>query len=205
MYDWIFRKNNLYPDKILGSKAYQKAEVGKFLLGQYGAGIGATVGKSYTQQIPPSPGGQGGSFRKTNGIKLAAFTVLNSLGDIYGPFGDVIYGAKLSKEFKENHIFSSLSARDSRRKKGNTTLSLIVTNVNLEHFEMRSLARQMHNSFAEVIRPYGTIFDGDTLYFVSTKEIHLSCRERDSLCFNIGLLASDLIKEAVYSAVNIDR
>jgi 6-aminohexanoate-oligomer endohydrolase len=206
IYDWAGRNGRLYPDKDLGAKAYKSALRGKFLLGAHGAGINATVAKSIGLEYA-SKGGQGAAFKKLKAIKVAAFTVVNALGAIYDPSGRMIYGYKdpsTGNILCRDRILRAIRQLTIDQKtipfQGNTTLSLIVTNLELEIREMQLIARQIHNSIAEVIRPYGTPFDGDTLYFVSTKELKFNYLPRNNYFSIIGLLGSEAIKEAIYSS-----
>jgi L-aminopeptidase/D-esterase-like protein len=57
---------------------------------------------------------------------------------------------------------------------------------------LRQFAVQVHSVLAGLIRPYGTAYDGDVLYAVTTQEIADS--ELDDL--GIGLFAADVAHQA---------
>ncbi len=206
IFDWVNRKQHLYPDMALGSAAYRSAETGRFILGKHGVGINATIAKGfgpdYLQQS-----GQGGAVETFGEVKIAAFIVINALGAIYDEQGKVIHGyldRKNNQQFSENELLKQVYPMNPNsqkpEQKGNTTLSIIIINVDLELDEMREIARQVHNSFSEVIRPFGTSEDGDTLYLVSTREIQMADKDRFDAIPRLGMLATKVAKKAIYSA-----
>lgn len=206
MFDWINRDQPLYPDKALGAAAYRAAEPGKFFLGRCGAGLNARIAKVFGREYS-SPGGQGGAIQTFGKVKIAVFTVVNALGAVYDQNGKVLHGyfdSKNKKPIKEEDLLSKVyplaPSKTEIEKKGNTTLTVVITNVDLGLYEMQLIARQMHNSFSEVIRPFGTSEDGDSLYFVSTREVQIPEKEKYDAIPHLGILATKVIKEAVYSA-----
>ena len=54
---------------------------------------------------------------------------------------------------------------------GNTTLTVVVTNQQLDDRSLGQLGRQVHSSMARAIQPFHTLYDGDVLFAVSTNEI----------------------------------
>ena len=86
------RDKGIYPDKALGQAAVRAAQPGRFPLGAYGAGTGATVGQWVDFPHRREPGGQGGAFRQIGPLKIAFFTVVNALGVIVDRQGQVVRG-----------------------------------------------------------------------------------------------------------------
>ena len=78
---------------------------------------------------------------------------------------------------------------------GRTTLLLIVTNLKLDHRELRSLARQVNAAMGRVIQPLAAFDDGDVTYAVSTNEVSNSNIGVTAL----GVLASELAWDATIS------
>ena len=81
----------------------------------------------------------------------------------------------------------------------NTTLSIAIINVDLDCYQLSRLAKQVHNSFNEVIRPLGTMVDGDCLYLVSTKEGQLANIDALYATPQLGALISEVAREAIYA------
>jgi L-aminopeptidase/D-esterase-like protein len=80
---------------------------------------------------------------------------------------------------------------------GNTTLTVVVTDVRLDARLLRTLGRQVHASMARAIQPFHALVDGDVLYAVSTNAVESEVL--DSI--GLGVVASELAWDAVLSAV----
>jgi L-aminopeptidase/D-esterase-like protein len=149
--------------------------------------------------------GQGGAVETFGEVKIAVFLVVNALGAIYNEQGKMVHGyvdPKTGKPLSPNelfHQFYPFSAPKASGQKGDTTLTVVIINMDLEMDEMGQIARQVHNSIAQVIRPFGTSEDGDTLYFVSTKERQLPTEDRENTIPRLGMLATRVAKKAIYS------
>jgi L-aminopeptidase/D-esterase-like protein len=76
---------------------------------------------------------------------------------------------------------------------GNTTLTLVVTNQQLDSWSLTPLARQVHASMARAIQPFHAWNDGDVLYAVTTGEVANPALSITSL----GIVASELAWDAV--------
>lgn len=189
--------STVYPDKALGLAAFKSAEEGKFVLGRRGAGRSATVGKllgtAYEEYA-----GQGGAFREENGIKLALFTVLNAVGVVVDESGNTQHGLwDASKGRRLNLDEAKQISQSNEISKGNTTLTLLVTNLKLKPLQLQQLGKQVHNSMSRWIQPFGALKDGDVFYTVSTQEVEVP---DDFDPTWVGLEATKLAKEAIDSA-----
>jgi len=199
IYDFLPRANLVYPDVTLGKAAFESAVPNKFYIGRYGAGCHASVGVGFDPKYAQW-GGQGGAFRQVDNVKIAAFIVCNALGAIHGRKGEIVAG---NKDRKTGETFSTAEAVERRIKtgkklttsSGRTTLLLIVTNLKLDHRELRSLARQVNAAMGRVIQPLAAFDDGDVTYAVSTNEVSNSNIGVTAL----GVLASELAWDATLS------
>ena len=81
---------------------------------------------------------------------------------------------------------------------GNTTLTVVATNLRLDARQLRTLGRQVHASMARAIQPFHALEDGDVLFAVSTGAV-----EGDPLLDTtaLGVVASELAWDAVLSVV----
>lgn len=77
---------------------------------------------------------------------------------------------------------------------GNTTIGAVITNAALTKTQANKIASMAHNGYARTIRPSHTMFDGDTIFVMSTGEV-----EADTSV--VGLLAARVIEQAVINAV----
>jgi L-aminopeptidase/D-esterase-like protein len=199
IFDFSARPNAIYPDKALGQAALRAAKAGIFPLGARGAGRSATVGKAFDFSQAESAG-QGGAFRQIGAIKLAVFTVVNALGAIVNRQGQVVRGQLNPATGLRIPAAEDLEERirlqtEARTTKGNTTLTVVVTNQKLELKQLTQLARQVHSSMGRAIQPFHTLDDGDVLYAVTTNEVEAHRIETTAL----GVVASELAWDAILS------
>jgi L-aminopeptidase/D-esterase-like protein len=197
IFDFGRRENAVYPDKELGRAALRAAKPGRFPLGPRGAGRSATVGKTF-EFGQGEPSGQGGASRELGPTKLAVFTVVNAVGAIVDRDGTVVRGHRDAASGARHALVEELERRlaagePTRPVPGNTTLTVVVTNQQLDRRVLQQLARQVHASMARAIHPFHALFDGDVLYAVTTGKVE---NERlDSV--TLGVIASELAWDAV--------
>ena len=201
IYDWGPRENAVYPDKELGRAALRSARPGVFPLGARGAGRSATVGKLFAYE-EREPAGQGGAFRQVGETKVAVFTVVNAIGAIIDRQGKVVRGhydeaSGLRRELVPGLEERLADGRPVRTPPGNTTLTVVATNLRLDARQLRTFGRQVHASMARAIQPFHALEDGDVLFAVSTGVL-----ESDPLLDTtaLGVVASEVAWDAVLSA-----
>jgi L-aminopeptidase/D-esterase-like protein len=202
IYDFPRRKNALYPDKRLGRAALGAARPGVFPLGRHGAGCSASVGKGF-DFTQGEPAGQGGAFWQAGPTKVAVFTVVNAIGAIVDRQGRVVRGHLDRATGERRHIIDDLQQRLAASGAlnpplGNTTLTVVVTNQKIHSNALRQLARQVHTSMGRAIQPFHTLFDGDTLYAVTTNAVENPALNEIAL----GVIASEAAWDAVLSAAD---
>ena len=130
--------------------------------------------------------GQDCAFKEENGIKYLVIVINNALGDIYDD-KNVCVKQTFSRLKKEFQI------------KNNTTLTVIITNVDLEHNRLEQMAKQVHTSMGKNIRPFNTIQDGDILYACSTrnKKMKLNSKEFIKLCSEMEKITEKAVINSV--------
>ena len=204
IFDFGRRENAVYPDKELGRAALRAARPGRFPLGARGAGRSATVGKTF-EFGQDEPSGQGGAFRELGPTKVAVFTVVNAVGAIVNREGAVVRGHHDATSGSRHALVEELERRlaagePTRPVSGNTTLTVVVTNQQLDRRVLQQLARQVHASMARAIHPFHALVDGDVLYAVTTGAVE---NERlDSV--TLGVVASELAWDAVLACFEPD-
>lgn len=209
IFDYTPRQNDIYPDKILGEKAFSQLAYGKYPIGKKGAGVSATVGKLFGAY---TPAGQGGAFAQWGDTKIAVFTVVNAVGVILNEKGEIIHGSqtRVLSEFlqKSGEKLAQKGAIDFQ-KAGNTTLTIVITNQKLAPRHLQQLGRTVHHALSQVIYPYASTLDGDLVYTVSTGSIESDLYQPGAAIENdlnlkhvyLGTLAGELAKKSVWSAV----
>jgi L-aminopeptidase/D-esterase-like protein len=196
-----FRTNRaIYPDKRLGRAAYNARRAGEFPLGARGAGRCATVGKWLKHPYEPERGGQGAAFRRSGDVRIAVFTVVNSVGCIVDRRGRAVRGHLDPDTGERRRVGEVVSLPESDHPKGppsgNTTLTVVAVNQTMELRELRQMARQVHASIARAIDPFHTMHDGDVLYAVTTNQLDPAPLEYSQISF----IASELAWDAVLSS-----
>ncbi|MBS0649501.1 MAG: P1 family peptidase [Verrucomicrobia bacterium] len=188
-------KEKSYPVAKDGYEACVHASTENHLQGAIGAGAGATVGK-LLESARPMRGGIGYSLVESNGIKVLAYALVNSLGDIVDPQGKIIAGA-----VKEDGNFAHLEESLRRGLTShldiplpNTTLIALFTNAAFDKSELTRLAKTAVSGMARAIRPVFTKYDGDALFFVS-----LGSKPADELL--VSTLAIHATEQAIRHAV----
>lgn len=195
------RENAVYPDKALGQAAVRAARPGVFPLGARGAGRSATCGKLFT---PGEPAGQGGAFLAVGSARLAVFTVVNAVGAIIDRQGQVVCGNRDPRSGERRSPWELTRLYLDRQRTigapalGNTTLTVLVTNLRMSNFTLRQLGREVHSSMSRAIQPFHTSTDGDVLFAVSTGEVEGEARLIDG---PLGVLASELAWDAVLASI----
>ena len=197
IYDFGRRESTVYPDGELGRAALRATREGVFPLGARGAGRSATVGKTFSF-AEGEPSGQGGAFRQIGQTRIAVFTVVNAFGAVVGRDGTVVRGHRDPERGTRTPLVEALEARLPKAVPGNTTLTAVITNQQLDRRSLHQLAVQVHASLARAIQPFHALVDGDVLCAVTTNEV-----ANDELtATSLGVVASELAWDAVLASVS---
>ena len=171
IFDLSVGSHTAHPGPQQGYAAAEAAERGEPLAeGNVGAGTGATVGK-LLGQAGAMPGGIGmASIRLPGGAMVGAIAVVNALGDVVDAGGRVIAGSRHADgSFVDTSRFLIEKALPTASPVGtNTTLAVVATDAALTKVECQKLAEMAQDALAIAIRPVHTMFDGDTVFAVST-------------------------------------
>ncbi|MBH48253.1 MAG: 6-aminohexanoate hydrolase [Halobacteriovorax sp.] len=198
VYDFTGRDTSVYPDRELGAKAFKARVKNKVPYGRVGGGTHVSVGKWF-DELKPEKSGQGAAYFEKNGIKVLVITVVNAVGNVLDEKGDIIKGSLDEKTGERINILERVKEKiESTPIKGNTTITAVITNVKFDRLALKRLAIMAHTSMAKVIDPFHTPWDGDVLFAVSTREMEKP--EKFDVA-NLGVIASDLLRTAVWRAV----
>lgn len=189
------------PDREMGYHACVDATDTKIEMGQVGAGTGATVGKGAGLQ--PSNGGIGSACRVLkSGLMVGAIVVVNAVGNVVDPTtGEIIAGAKDPETGEFVNITERLSDPEKKDQfqtpNTNTTIGAVATNAALSPTEVTKVAQIAHDGLARTIHPVHTMFDGDTIFALSTGT-------HDAPVNTVGIVAAEVMAEAICRAVKRD-
>lgn len=162
-----------WPDEEMGYTACQNATRGEVAQGCVGAGTGASVGKLLgAGQATKS--GVGTASIKVGRSTVGALIVVNAFGDVVRPEDNTILAGTrrpvvggyldTAKEAQKGIGRAILGAT-------NTTIGVVATDAALSVEQANHLAKLAHDGLARTIRPVHTLFDGDTLFALSTGKV----------------------------------
>jgi putative pantetheine hydrolase len=195
------------PDASFGAAAVAAASSEPPAQGSVGAGTGAVAGRL--------KGGIGtASCLFENGVAIGAIVALNAFGDAVSPETGEPYGAfaELDDEFGGALRHMTLRAMPRRgstpepRQPFNTTIGVVATNVRLDKAQAQKLAGAGQTGMARAIRPVHTLFDGDTVFGLSTAREELADGSSDPLARAVALndvyaAAADTFTRAIVHAL----
>lgn len=196
LFDLGIGSSKLRPDKVMGYSACLKSENNlKYNDGNIGAGSGATIGK-IAGPVFSMKGGLGTFALQVGDLKIGSLVAVNCLGDVYEN-GKIIGGA-LSTDKKSfidtEKVMIEKYDKSKNLFSGNTTIGVVITNAKINKSEAKKIASMAHNGYGRAIRPAHTMFDGDTIFVMSTCEV-------DCDLSTLGSLASIVIEKSIISGV----
>jgi len=186
------------PFKKLAFEACEKASTDT-LLGNIGAGLGATAGTI--------KGGLGSaSYTIDNEIIVGALAIANPAGSVLIPGSNKFWAGNLeyrdefgglgSANISDQEILSQQLISDGF----NTTICVVATNYILDKAESTRVAIMAQDGIARAIRPVHTPKDGDVVFALSTCEKD-SGIDRPVMIEQIGTLAGDCISRSIARAI----
>ncbi len=187
------------PDADMGYAACQAASEGPVEEGCVGAGTGATVGKALGPGRAIKAGLGSAAVDLGGGVVVGALVAVNTFGDVVDPqTGAILAGARKlrSDEFADTLevLKSRLGKIVMRFASSNTLIGVVATNARLSKEEANKVAQMAQDGIARAVRPAHTMFDGDTLFALSTgrkgADVNL-----------IGAFAAEVVAQAVVRAV----
>ena len=197
LFDLTIGDHRVRPDKRMGYQACLNASTSECVQGSVGAGTGATVGKILGMGRAVK-GGMGCFTLQAGELKVGALVAVNCLGDVVDP----VSGRKLAGPLKEDlRTFADTEAimiaayADTRSLfSGNTTIGVVATNAALTKPQAAKLASMAQNGYARTMRPAHSMYDGDTIFAMSTGDVAADLSV-------VGLLAARVMERAVIAAI----
>lgn len=203
-------------NSIYGQEAVDNLSSKPVQGGNVGAGTGTSVGKfSYTKDglmLGMKSGVGSARIDLGNGVMVCAISVVNALGNVILPNGEVLAGNRHDKESPKFRTFEG-SSNFLTEKSMNTTISIVGINVDLiTHENYERLAHIATHGQVRAINPVHTSVDGDTVFVFSTKEIKnfltpigksISSKGWPALDVDIiGQTAAKAVQESIYDSCN---
>jgi L-aminopeptidase/D-esterase-like protein len=186
------------PDARMGYSACEVANDGPVAEGNVGAGTGASAGKVLGASQGMKSGLGSAAVSLGDGLVVGALVAANPFGEVLEPQnGKVLAGPR---QPGSNQLVETLAVMQRSPDKTpprfatNTLIGVVATNARLTKEEANKVAQMAHDGIAKTVRPAHTMFDGDTLFALSTAhkpaDVNL-----------IGAYAAETVAAAIVSAV----
>lgn len=165
------------PDARMGRRACAAASSQPVEQGSIGAGTGCRVGALFGP-ARATKGGIGSAAVRvaagsgSRGFTVAALFAVNALGDVLDDTGRIVAGLRStarSSRFVDTRTVLARALARRRSSFGHTVLGVVATDARLDREGLTHVAAQAHDGMARAIRPAHTLFDGDTVFALSTQ------------------------------------
>jgi L-aminopeptidase/D-esterase-like protein len=208
LFDLGIGRADVRPDAAMGYRACQAANRERPREGNAGAGMGCTVGKA----LGPKWGMKGGlgtaSVDLGGGVVVGALVAVNAYGDVWDQAANAILAGCRQPEADPPAFADALRVMRERVKEpptgfgrspapqaeGHTVIGVVASNAQLTKEETNKVAQMAHDGLARVIRPAHTMFDGDTIFALSTEGVAVDVNI-------IGAYAAEVMARAIISGV----
>jgi L-aminopeptidase/D-esterase-like protein len=197
IYDLNFNRSLAKPDEAMGYEAADRASSDPVAQGNVGAGTGATCGKLAGFERAMKSG-LGSAGVEEAGIIVAAVAVANPVGDIINPStGQIVAGVRSEDGSRLVGAMSVLAEAQNLvpSQTSHTVLGVVATNAKLSKLQVSRIARMAVCGIARSVQPAHLLYDGDTVFAVSTS------RGPENIDENlIGALAAEVLAQAIVNA-----
>jgi L-aminopeptidase/D-esterase-like protein len=156
-----------------GYKACLDASNGPVSEGCVGAGTGATLGKILGPERM-TKSGLGTASQRVGDATIGAIVAVNPFGDAVDPdTGRVIAGPRDTEKgsFLDTITIMKTCKESPSALPTNTTIGVVATDASLDKEQVNKMAQLAHDGLARTIRPAHTMFDGDTIFALSTGKV----------------------------------
>lgn len=207
LYDLSLGRADIRPDAAMGYEAAAAASSAPVTEGNVGAGAGASVGKMFGNALAMKAGLGTASMDAGGGVVVGALVAVNAFGDVFDPYIGVIVAGLRSGKIgplrvgRANHFADTLTMMKKPIGRGilgfasraNTVIGVVATNAKLDKAQATKMAQMAQDGLARAIRPAHTMFDGDTIFALST-----GTRRADVSL--LGAIAAEAMTEAILRA-----
>ena len=201
LFDLKFGRMDRRPDAAMGRAACIAALEGlPFREGNFGAGMGCTVGKLLGPERAMK-GGVGAYALRQGELLVGAVVACNAVGDVVDG-GRIIAGARnrdntgflSSEEWLIAHSTRQKDIFSGKMTGENTVIGCVVTNAALNKAQASKLAAVAQNGTVRAVRPANATFDGDCMFA-------MCCGAVPADPDVVGILAARAVEEAIHRSV----
>jgi L-aminopeptidase/D-esterase-like protein len=190
------------PDAAMGYATCRVATATTVEEGNAGAGTGATVGKLFGMSHAMKGGVGTASLCLDGTVWIGALVACNAFGDVVDVVtGRLLAGTRWAPDSPElaDTAEQIRQGQTPRTLEGtNTTLGVVATNAQLTKPQAQKLAQLAQHGLVRGLSPAHTLFDGDTVFAVSTGTATADLTR-------LGIVAADLLALCLDRAVRAAR
>jgi len=198
VFDLALGTPGIRPDAAMGYAACVAASADPVAQGSVGAGTGCRIGATMGNEFATKGGLGSASVDLGDGLIVAALMVVNAVGDIVDEDGRIIAGLRQPPDGNSFVGMLNVVKNMARMVKipvsENTVIGVVATNARLNKEETNKVAQMAHDGLARAVRPSHTMFDGDTIFALSTGPIPANVNA-------IGAYAAEVVAQAIRNAV----
>ena len=186
------------PDAAMGYAACKAATDGPVPQGNVGAGTGASLGKALGIKRAMKSGLGSVALDLGGGVRVGALIAVNPFGDVVDPeTGAILAGTRrLRGDVPAGTLdtMKGMLGKLALRFASNTVIGVVATNAQLTKEGANKVAQMAQDGIARAVRPAHTMFDGDTLFALSTGDKRADVNL-------VGAYAAETVAQAVVQAV----
>jgi L-aminopeptidase/D-esterase-like protein len=193
--DLLIGKPGIRPDAKMGYAACLAASDTPVALGSIGAGTGCTVGKVAGMKFATKGGIGSASIDLGDGLIVSALIAVNAFGDVVDEHRQIFAGLRrmdgdegFDDTLEVLKVMTRLTSTGAVN--NNTVIGVVATNAKLNKDQTNKVAQMAHDGIAHAVRPAHTLFDGDTIFALSTGEL-------DANVNVIGAYAAEATAQAI--------
>lgn len=196
--DLVIGDGNVRPDADMGYAAAQSATDEAVTRGSVGAGAGCRIGGMMGGDFATKGGIGCASIDLGEGLIVAALFAVNAFGEVLAEDGAILGGFR-SPDGSQVFVpmlqaILPMARMPNPGGDGNTVIGVVATNAKLSKDETNKVASMAHDGLAQAVRPAHTMFDGDTIFALSTGEIPANVNV-------IGAYAAEVTAQAIRDGV----
>jgi L-aminopeptidase/D-esterase-like protein len=198
LFDLAVGTEGVRPTPEMGYQACENATSDPVEQGSVGAGTGARVGAMFGNERASKGGIGSATIELDNGLIISALIAVNAVGDIIDENGQILAGLRTEDGtgfvgmLKAMTAMLNTNAEPETRE--NTVIGVVATNAKLSNAHTYKVAQMAHDGIARAVNPSHTMFDGDTIFALSTGEI-------PSHSTVVGAYAAEVVAQAIRNAV----
>ena len=202
VFDLAIGEPGIRPDAAMGYAACEAATSDPVVQGTVGAGTGCRIGAMMGNEFATKGGVGSASVDLGDGLMVAALMVVNAVGDVVAEDGHIIAGLRQPPDgstfadmMNSMKAMARMVETPNVPAAQNTVIGVVATNARLNKDETNKVAQMAHDGLARAVRPAHTMFDGDTIFALSTGQIPANVNA-------IGAYAAEVVAQAIRNAVS---